>query len=113
VLRAIEGRQDDICYFETLDGQRRPFFPDTIRRMVLLASAEIGDYQAVQERCGHLRLHLVTPPGADFAPVARAVRAQVAATLAGYGCRSATVEVEPGLAPPPPGAKRRRVQRKG
>src|SRR5207344_1524259 len=58
VIKAIEGRCDDVCYFETIDGERRPFFPDTIRRMVLLSEPAIADYAAVQERDGHLRVHL-------------------------------------------------------
>ncbi len=111
VIRAIEGRCDDVCAFESCDGGTRPFFPDTIRRMVLLASPQILDYQAVQERTGHLRIHLAVPDDAAFDAVAATVRASVAATVAQYGCRSALVQVERGLVPVAPGAKRRRVQR--
>jgi putative adenylate-forming enzyme len=111
VIRTIEGRSDDVCYFETLAGGRRPFFPDTIRRMILLASARILDYQAVQERCGDLRIHLSIPDGAMFDPIAQAVRASVAATVAQYDCCPPTVTIEHGLIPAAPGAKRRRVQR--
>ena len=109
VIRAVEGRCDDTCYFADAAGGRRPFFADTIRRMILLAAPGIADYQAVQERCGHLRIHLQVEAGVPFAPVARAVQAQVAATVAGYGCRPAAVQIEPGLVPPTPGSKRRRV----
>ncbi len=110
VIRAIEGRCDDICYFESLAGGTRPFFPDTIRRMILLASPDIVDYLVVQERCGHLHVYLSTVPGASFSAVAQAVQASVATTVAQYTCRPATVSIEQGLVPLPPGVKRRRVQ---
>jgi putative adenylate-forming enzyme len=111
VISTIEGRCDDICYFESREGGARPFFPDTIRRMVLLASPHILDYQAIQERAGHLRIHLAVPDGTPFEQVAAAVRESVAATVAQYDCRPATVQIERGLVPVAPGAKRRRVQR--
>jgi phenylacetate-CoA ligase len=113
VIRAIEGRSDDVCYFEALDGGARPFFPDTIRRMILLASAQILDYQAVQERSGDLHIRLAIPDGAVFDTIAQAVHASVMATVAQYGCRPPRLTVEQGITPPPPGAKRRRVQRIG
>jgi len=110
VIRAIEGRCDDICYFVSLDGSMRPFFPDTIRRMILLASPDILDYQAVQEECGQLRIHLSVTPKASFSTVAQAVQESVNATLAQYDCRPATLRIEEGLELPAPGVKRRRVQ---
>jgi phenylacetate-CoA ligase len=111
VIQAIEGRCDDICYFPAAESTLRPFFADTIRRMILLATPDIADYRAVQERPGHLRIHLATLPDADFDRVATAVRASVAATVAEYECRPATVEIEAGLPPAAPGGKRRRVIR--
>lgn len=110
VIRAIEGRCDDICYFVSLDGSTRPFFPDTIRRMILLASPNILDYQAVQEACGQLCIHLSVAPKASFSTVAQAAQESVNATLAQYACRPATLSIEEGLDLSAPGAKRRRVQ---
>jgi phenylacetate-CoA ligase len=111
VIRAIEGRCDDICYFTSVDGRARPFFPDTIRRMILLASPEIEDYQGVQERPGQLRIHLALTPGARLERVAGAVRESVTETLSRYECRPAELVIEEGLVPPAPGAKRRRIMR--
>lgn len=108
VIEAIEGRCDDICHFLTESGTRL-FFPDTVRRMVLLASPEIIDYQAFQERPGHLRIHLELPTGACFEEAASQVRASVEATIAQYACLPADVEIERGLTPTTPGTKRRRV----
>ena len=110
VIRAIEGRCDDICYFESIAGGIRPFFPDTIRRMILLASPDIVDYQVLQERCGQLHIHLSVVPGASFGAVAQVVQASVGTTVAQYACRPATVVIEQGLVALPAGVKRRRVQ---
>ena len=110
VIRAIEGRCDDICYFESFDGSARPFFPDTIRRMILLASPDIVDYQAVQEQCGQLRIHLSVARQVPFDTIAQAVAASVEATVAQYACRPARLSIEQGLEPLEAGVKRRRVK---
>lgn len=111
VIAAIEGRCDDICVFETFTGERRPVFADTIRRMLLLASAEIEDYQAVQATCGDLQIRLRLVDGAVFDEVATAVRTGVTTTLEEYGCRCGELTVVSGLPSPEPGVKRRRVIR--
>lgn len=108
VIESIEGRCDDICYFLAERGTR-PFFPDTVRRMVLLASPEITGYQAFQERPGHLRIHLELPPATSFDKVANNVRESVNTIVAQYGCMPAEVEIKLGLLPTTPGTKRRRV----
>jgi phenylacetate-CoA ligase len=117
VIRAIEGRCDDICYFESLtgvdrgNGSTRPFFPDTIRRMILLASPDIVDYQVVQEQVGHLNIYLSVSPTASFDAVVHAIQESVATTIAHYDCRPATIIIEQGLIPLALGVKRRRVKR--
>jgi phenylacetate-CoA ligase len=110
-ITRIEGRCDDLCYFVEPNGAARPFFPDTIRRMVLLAEAGIADYQAVQEHDGQLHVHLALQPGADAAPARQAVAASVTATVLHYGCVSPQVTVDAQLPPLAPGSKRRRVQK--
>ncbi|HEX6291975.1 MAG TPA: F390 synthetase-related protein [Herpetosiphonaceae bacterium] len=111
VIGAIEGRSDDVCYFEARTGGLRPFFPDTIRRMILLASPAIVEYQAVQERPGQLRITLDLAPDVPFAAVTAAVRASVDATVAQYDCHRADVTIEPGVHIAAAGIKRRRVRR--
>jgi phenylacetate-CoA ligase len=111
VIAAIEGRSDDLCYFAAQTGGKRHFFPDTIRRMILLADPRITDYQAVQQRCGQLRIHLAVSPDANFDEIASSVRKSVDETIAQYECRPAAVQIEEGLLPLPVGTKRRRVQR--
>lgn len=114
-LARIEGRRDDVCYFlareTSAQDQRRIFFPDTIRRMILLAGEGIADYQAIQERDGQLLVHLALTPSAARQQVVEAVRASVRATVEQYGCRPPKVDVDTHLPPLPPGRKRRRVQR--
>lgn len=111
VIRAIEGRCDDICYFASQSGGTRPFFPDTIRRMVLLASPDITDYQVVQEHSGQLHIYLSITPATTFTTVKHAVQESVAATIASYDCCPATIVIEQGLPPLEAGVKRRRVRR--
>ncbi|HLH62973.1 MAG TPA: F390 synthetase-related protein [Ktedonobacteraceae bacterium] len=111
VIRAIEGRCDDICYFESLTGGIRPFFPDTIRRMILLASPHILDYQVVQEHHGHMRIYISPAPGMAFNTIVEAVKASVNEVLVQYDCRPGEMSIEKGLLPLAPGTKRRRVQR--
>lgn len=110
VIRAIEGRCDDICYFVSQAGGPRPFFPDTIRRMILLASQDITDYQVVQRRCGQLSIYLSINPGASFDSVSTSVLESVNTNVARYNCQPAIVSIEQGITPPAPGVKRRRVQ---
>ena len=111
VIAAVEGRQDDVCQFIATDGTPRHFFPDTIRRAILLASPQILDYRATQERPGHLHVALATAPATPFAAIAAEVRASIAATIASYDCRPPDLTIEDGLPPTEAGVKRRRVRR--
>lgn len=111
ILAGIEGRCDDVCYFTEPGGGRRAVFPDTIRRVILMADAAIAEYQAVQERDGHLRIHLELTPNVDFDGVAGRVSSGMEAALTEYGCPAEAISVEHGLKPRPAGAKNRRVRR--
>lgn len=110
-IEAIEGRCDDLCYFTQSSGELRTFFPDTIRRMILLASPHITDYQVVQEHDDQLHVYLAVSAQATFAQVAEQVRLRVATIVAHYDCVPAEVVIEEGLRPLTGGQKRRRVQR--
>jgi phenylacetate-coenzyme A ligase PaaK-like adenylate-forming protein len=111
VLAQIEGRCDDVLQFITHKGELRVFFPDTIRRMILLGSPHILDYQAFQENVGQLRLHLEVPTDANFATIAQALRESTQRTMARYDCPMPDVSIERGLLTSAQGKKRRRVQR--
>jgi putative adenylate-forming enzyme len=111
VIAAIEGRCDDICYFVTETGELRPFFPDVIRRMILLASDAIAEYQAVQKQPGQLRVRVALLPGAEPDAVDEALRRSAEETVARYGCRRIDLTIEHELESRAPGMKRRRVRR--
>ncbi|GAC1626721.1 MAG: hypothetical protein NVS4B9_18280 [Ktedonobacteraceae bacterium] len=110
VIHTIAGRSDDVCYFSARTGEPRPFFPDTIRRMILLANPSIIDYQVVQSRYGQLQVYLASVPATSFELVRRSVQHSITTTLAQYDCLPAAIHIEAGLPPLPPGVKRRRVQ---
>jgi len=110
VLARIEGRCDDVCTFTQRDGTPRAFFPDTLRRMVLLADPRIDDYEIVQERPDHLRVHLACR---DFPDVSNALRNVVRSTFDQYGCTMPDLQITEGLVKGRAGEKRRRVRRVG
>jgi putative adenylate-forming enzyme len=111
VIEAVEGRCDDICYFVTDAGDTRPFFPDVIRRMILLASDAITEYQAVQERPGRLCMRVALLPGAAADAVDAALRRSADETAAQYGCRPMDLTIAHELESLAPDRKRRRVRR--
>ena len=108
-IAAIEGRQDDLCWFPQADDRLRAIFPDAIRRMVLLADDGIVEYRAEQPSAGALVLQVSLRDGAMFPAVAARLQHTVRVNLAEYGCRAVTVRVERDVPALPPGVKRRRV----
>jgi putative adenylate-forming enzyme len=112
ILR-IEGRQDDLFYFERNDGAVRTFFPDVMRRMILLASDGISDYEIIQEGAGRIRFHIEVSGDRSFATIEEAVRLSAVKTLDHYSCHAAQIDVVRGLPPRLPNEKRRRVRRSG
>ena len=112
VIAGIEGRCDDIFDFHTRAGAARPVFPDLIRRMILLASPDIVDYQATQDRCGQIHIYLEVRPTGDWPGIAQALRRSVQTLLASYDCIATSIEMTRGLLPVAAGAKRRRIWRR-
>ncbi len=108
-IAAIEGRQDDLCWFPQSDDALRVIFPDAIRRMILLADARITEYSAAQEAAGELRIAIDVDTAADFAVIATRLERCVHESLASYGCHALALRVDHGVPPTPSGAKRRRV----
>ncbi|MES3034664.1 MAG: F390 synthetase-related protein [Gemmatimonadota bacterium] len=108
-IAAIEGRQDDLCWFPQVDDSLRAIFPDAIRRMVLLADDRIVEYRAEQAEAGGLTLQIALRDDTAFADVAERLQHTVRAALAEYGCHAVSVRVEQGVPPLPAGSKRRRV----
>ena len=109
VIRAIEGRCDDLCSFKTLSGELRPFFPDTIRRMILLSHPAILDYRVIQNAPDHLSIHITHAPNAAFSDIAQSIRTNVSTILAQYDCQPVTLTITPGLPERGADAKLRRI----
>lgn len=110
VIAQIEGRCDDVFFFTSAAGKLRPVFPDTIRRMVLLGSADIIDYQAYQDQPGSVRIH-VAVGDCSFHTVEQDLIASVRRTLTHYDCDADRIEIRRGLERVQRNKKRRRVQR--
>ena len=111
VIKSIEGRGDDVFYFPDHAGGLRHVFPDTIRRMILLAHDDIHEYQAIQRTDGELEIRLLIGDQALWHDVVRSVERTVHQTLASYNCCASHVSILPDLIERPAGTKRRRVWR--
>ena len=81
------------------------------RRMILLASDNITDYQAVQERPGQLCVRVALLSSANADTVDAALRQSADETTARYGCRRMDLTFEHEVASLAPDRKRRRVRR--
>lgn len=113
VIERIQGRCDDVTAFPRRAGGWRLVYPDTVRRMVLLAGEGVLDFQAVQARPGQLSLYLELQPGADREQVRRVLQEQVSTILDQYDCRVDQYEFVFGLPAQTASEKRRRVRRDG
>lgn len=109
----IEGRQDDVLYFFNLDGVIRPFFPDVLRRIVLLSDGPIADYEITQDQPGALRVHFAVTSENSRSSVEDALRRSAESILMQYGCRASELHIVEGLPPRRADEKRRRVRRIG
>ncbi len=108
-IGAIEGRQDDLCWFVQSSGTLRVVFPDALRRMVLLASDGIVEYRIEQHAPESLHFGIEVESKEDFPAIAEKLRATVASELLRYDVQAVTVTVEQGIPALPAGVKRRRV----
>lgn len=95
-IERIEGRVDDVCRFATPDGSLRPVFPATLRRMILLSSPAVRDFEVIQDRDSHLRVRIALAAGAEFEPVSTRVRHAVQNGLYEQGVAANALEVEQG-----------------
>ncbi len=95
-IERIEGRLDDVCRFAASDGSLLSVFPATIRRMVLLASGAVRDYEVIQERDSQLRVRLALASGAELNTVATLVRKAIEAGLREQGIADADLVIEAG-----------------
>lgn len=111
VLRRVEGRMADTCYFTTTDQHRLPFYPAQLSQVVQKCLPTGVDYQLVQRRDGQLDVYLGALCKADFAVVTERIQTAVTSAVTVHGCRRPQLQVHCGLPQRPPTEKRRRVQR--
>jgi putative adenylate-forming enzyme len=112
-IARIEGRQDDLLYFANLEGVMRPFFPDLLRRMVLLSSGDITDYEIIQDHPGAMRVHFAVGNESSHSEVEQSLRVTAERILWQFGCKASSIHIVEGLPPRRPDEKRRRVRRIG
>jgi putative adenylate-forming enzyme len=115
-LARIEGRQDDVLYFANSIGEMRPFFPDVLRRIVLLSSETITDFEITQNQPGALRVHFVLSAERSqttIETVGQSLRTNAESVLMQYGCKASSIDIVEGLLPRRKDQKRRRVHRIG
>ena len=110
-IAAIEGRQDDLCWFPRADETLRVVFPDAIRRMILLADARIVEYRVEQPAPGELHAFIDVRTPNDFPEIAARLRTTMHHALGEYGCRATSLTIHHGVPVSAAGAKRRRVVR--
>ena len=108
-IAAVEGRQDDLCWFPQSDDTLRAVFPDTMRRMVLLADARITEYRVEQHEAGAVRIQVEVSEPTAFGEIAVRIQQAVRDSLRDYECSATEVSVSEGLTRLLPGQKRRRV----
>lgn len=111
VLRAIEGRYDDVLFARDADGALKPVFADLVRRILLLASDRITDYLVVQRTLSAWDVNLDLDSQEDFQMLAHSLEQRFQNTLAGYGLVAPQINVALGVPARDPLAKKRRVRR--
>lgn len=106
VLKAVEGRCDDVLHFQSA-AARVPICGDTMRQAIASSRLPYEDYRIVQEPSGSLRMQFLP----DLDDSGRAEAERVVAELASrHGAVAPEVSFEP-FAPRDPLAKFRRIMR--
>lgn len=59
-LKAIEGRCDDICYFQSKNGNLKPIFADILRQAITTANALFKEYKILQYSPQNLEIQLLS-----------------------------------------------------
>jgi putative adenylate-forming enzyme len=90
-LAAIEGRRDDVLWLpERGGGSLRPWFPDQVRRAMLLAAPHFADYQIEQDDTGVVVRLQAAGPAAEAV-----VRRELEGACAAAGLRCPAVRFLP------------------
>lgn len=106
VLKAVEGRQDDILYFRSSSGSV-PIYGDSTRQAIAASRIEYDDYRIIQSADGSLNMQFT--PSLDFAQRC-AAREAVSALAHRHGAQPPDIDFDI-LPPREPMSKFRRIMR--
>ncbi len=108
-IQCIEGRSDDVFYFNSTNGLK-PVFPDFIRRAIVSAHPEIEEYLIVQDAPANMTLYIKTPPIREKA-VQAAIRTNIEKIVKQYQVETPHLVFAP-YCEQEPVKKLRRIQRR-
>lgn len=111
VLAQIEGRCDDILYTRDRDNRSKPVFSDVIRRILLLASPDILDYQVIQRELTSWDVYVDIPSHIKIEDLAALIIDRAMDVLSANHLVAPSIRVRAGVPKRYPGDKKRRIQR--
>lgn len=90
VIDKIEGRADDVFQFIS-KGKEINIYPDFIRRVVILASDQIRNYQIILKNSNTISVYVDTAQGADHQEIFAKVKDGLIKMLTEYGIENINV----------------------
>jgi putative adenylate-forming enzyme len=94
VIEEIKGRTDDIFWgIRKADNKKHFIFQDYISRMIITASDDIEDFQAIQKDYFHVVLRIRVKDGSDKNSLSEKLTSGLKGIYSAYGCFEPEVEV--------------------
>lgn len=110
-IARVLGRSDDVLWFESISGPRRPVFPDLVSRWIISASDGVMDYRVEQDGAGSLTVWLDVVDAEARGNVEASVRDAFERELRRHGCVVPLIRFAGPVPPMPAAAKRKRFVR--
>lgn len=106
-IAAVEGRADEILWLPSLDGEHlAALYPDVLRRCLLMLGPTLEEYE-IRQQGRHWQVNLLTP--GDYPDLCQRLSAALGELCTQQGLQAPTLSFGH-WQPPPPQAKRRRLQ---
>ncbi|MFA6128165.1 MAG: F390 synthetase-related protein [Bacteroidales bacterium] len=97
VIRRIQGRADDLIWGLRNTTRAKHFiYQDYISRKIISISAEVDDYQVIQESFSLIRIRIKLKPAADKKVIIQKIREGVVDVFRAYDCLLPEVVIEEG-----------------
>jgi putative adenylate-forming enzyme len=94
VIEEIKGRADDIFWgIRKEDNKRHFIFQDYISRMIITASDDIEDFQAIQKDYYHVVLRIILKDGSDKYSIAEKLTSGLKEIFSRYHCFEPEVQI--------------------